>query len=104
MKRPKGSTRREFARKVVLAAAAPLGLSGSVAAEEQAKPGRPAFMDIAEAQLSIVQSRFGKFLTQEQLKEVATEILRGQYSADALKKVKLKNSDEPAFAFRADLP
>jgi hypothetical protein len=95
-------TRREFARDAMLAAATPLGLA-TATAQAQPKGPRP-LMDVAEAQLRMVQARFGKFLTPEQLKEVATEVLRGQYSADALKKVKLKNSDEPAFAFRADLP
>jgi hypothetical protein len=104
MTRPKQPhpTRRQFARAAALAAAAPLGLADAAQAE-QAKPPKP-ILETAEAQFQIIQARYGKFLTADQLKEVAQEVVHNQYSAEALKRVKLRNSDEPAFAFRADLP
>jgi hypothetical protein len=99
----KSVSRRQFARAAVAAAAAPLALTAAADGEQGAKVPKP-ILDVAEAQFQIIQGRFGKFLTQEQLKEVAQEVIQNQYSAEALKRVKLRNSDEPTFAFRADLP
>jgi hypothetical protein len=38
------------------------------------------------------------------MKEVVQSVIHGRYAANALARVKLRQSDEPSFAFRADLP
>jgi hypothetical protein len=97
----KKPSRRDFARTLAGAALAPL--AGVAAAADDTKIPRQ-LLETADAQVKIVQARFGTFLTREQMKEVVQSVIRGRYSADALARVKLSNSDEPAFAFRADLP
>jgi hypothetical protein len=99
----KKSSRREFGKALAAAAVAPLGLASHALAADDTKIPRQ-LLETADAQVKIVQARFGKFLTQEQTKEVVQSVIRSRYAADALGRVKLKNSDEPAFAFRADLP
>ena len=97
------SSRRAFTKALAAAAVAPLATQHASQAADKAKVDRP-ILDTAEACMQIVQGRYGKFLTEEQLKEVAQSVVRRQYAAEALRRVKLRNSDEPAFAFRADLP
>jgi hypothetical protein len=98
MKRSK-PTRREFAKTLALGAVTPLAVAPLVAQDT-----KPASRVSAEAMMQIVHARFGKFLSEKQMTEVAKSLLRQQLIADALRRVPLKNSDEPAFAFRADLP
>ena len=99
----KKPSRREFARTLAGAALTPLAATGVAGAADDTKIPRQ-LLETADAQVKIVQARFGAFLTREQMKEVVQNVLRGRYSADVLGRVKLTNSDEPAFAFRADLP
>jgi hypothetical protein len=99
----KKPSRREFGRALAAVAVTPLGFAPDALAADDTKIPRQ-LLETADAQVKIVQARFGKFLTQEQMKEVVQSVIHGRYAADALARVKLKNSDEPAFAFRADLP
>ena len=99
------STRRGFGKQLVSAAALPLALSSpSVADDKPAKPTVDPATATVDALVEIVRARYGKHLTDEQLKVIRQGIGRDQRSAEALKRVPLKNSDEPAFAFRADIP
>jgi hypothetical protein len=98
-------SRRDFAKKVALLAVAPLLSSpGSIRSQEKEsakdKPGEI----VAGALTQIVQARYGQYLTPEQMKEVKKSIEGKQRTAETMKKVKLQNSDEPAFSFFADLP
>lgn len=95
------SSRREFGKALAAAALTPLG--GQALADADVRIPR-SLLETADAQMKIVQARFGKLLTQEQMKEVVQSVIRGRHAADMLARVKLRNSDEPAFAFRADLP
>jgi hypothetical protein len=89
-------TRRDFA--VALLAAAPLALeSGAAQAQFGADPA-------SEALFAMIQQRYAKFLTPVQLDAVKRGVARNVAIAGMLREVKLQNSDEPAFAFRADLP
>ncbi len=92
--------RREFAQALAAAAAAPLLLPPEPAAAQGAADpaaGVQALTDLARA-------RFGKHITDEQLKDVRRGLARLQRAADLLRQVKLHNSDEPAVVFRADAP
>ncbi|SRR5579871_3570250 len=91
------SSRRQFAKQVALLAAAPLALPADAEAQQ-------AFNPVTEALYAIVQNRYSKHLTPAQLAAVKQSVARNQLISDALRKVPLNNSDEPAFAFRADLP
>jgi hypothetical protein len=94
----RGPTRREFAQALALLAAPVLG--GSAAAQQPADPAAAP----ADALTELARSRYGKHLTEDDLKNVKRSIQRGQLGAELLRKVKLANGDEPAFIFTADLP
>src|SRR5260221_12076879 len=55
----------------------------------------------AEALTEVVRIRWGKHLSGEQLGEVAKAIDRNLRSSERMKKVALKNSDEPDLTFFA---
>ena len=95
------STRREFTQTLALLAAAPLGLTAT--GSSTAADDKPDALLALTALTVVVEARFGKFLTKEQLLEVQKAIARKLRNAEIMRQVKLKNSDEPAFAFRADL-
>ncbi len=99
--RGRGHSRREFAKSCATAAAAPF-LAGTVAAEEPSKP-KPVPQVAIDAMMEIVRARYGKQLTEEQLKEVQRGIVQNVFIAERMKKFKLANSDEPAFIFRAEV-
>jgi hypothetical protein len=89
----------------VLLAAAPLvGGAAEVKAQEPKAAKPEAATTPAKALAEVVRLRHGKHLTEEQLKEIERSIERGLASADRLKRFKLKNGDEPAFAFSAEVP
>lgn len=87
--------RRQLAQ--ALAAAFPLG--EAVQDQPAPKPPTP-----AEALTGMVRQRYEEHLTPEQLKLIQGSIARGLATAERMKKIPLKNGDEPAFVFRADLP
>jgi hypothetical protein len=103
---PLGNTRREFAKALALAAAAPLVASPNTArADDPTPPAKPPGpLAAAEALTELARLQHGKHLTDEQLKAVQRSILGGVFAAERMNKVPLKNSDEPAFVFSADLP
>ena len=83
-------------------AATPLLVYRSTVAAATLKPKavRPATVD---AMMDIVRARYGKHLTEEQLKEVQRGIGHNVFVAERMKKFKLANGDEPAFIFQADV-
>ena len=67
-------------------------------------PARPAPLvpsDDARALLSIIERRYGKQLSKEQLETIAREIEGDLRAGVRLRDVKLANGDEPDFTFRA---
>jgi hypothetical protein len=100
-----GPTRRDFGRAVAVGAAASLAAVAAPApahADDPPKPAAPT--TVSEALAAVVRLRFGKHLSDEQLTAVQGGIARSLAGADRLAKLPLKNSDEPAVVFRADLP
>lgn len=91
-------TRREF---VTALAALTASSVGPIAAQEVKVPDAKAYADALEV---VVRYRFGRHLTDEQLKRVHASVLRGRTNADVMKKVELGNGEDPIAAFRADLP
>jgi hypothetical protein len=92
-------SRREFARTIAGLAATPL--AASLAAADTPAESSAA---VATALTEIARARFGKLLSEEDVKHIRRSIQREQYGAGLLKQVKLLNSDEPAMIFRADVP
>ena len=88
-------TRRQFHHSLALLAA-PL-LPGQAAAQDKQA-------SVADQLTAIARIKYGQHLTPEQLDELKESILRDQYGNELLRKVPLKNGDEPSFVFRADLP
>jgi hypothetical protein len=90
-----GSTRREFGLAV---AATATGALGARAADKDEVPPPH------EALLAVVRARFAGHIGPEQLEAVRRGVRRVLTRADELKRLPLQNGDDPAFAFRADLP
>jgi hypothetical protein len=96
--------RREFHKTIGLLATGTLGLAALEAdAAQPAGDGNPRTV-AAGALMDIIRSRYGKFLSEDQLKRVRQKVLGNQSTAESLRRIPLQNSDEPAFVFRADLP
>lgn len=90
--------RRVFAQALAAAAVTPLLIpSERTEAQTAADPAA-----VVQSLTDLARARFGKHLTEEQIKDVRRGIARGQRGAELLRQVKLQNSDEPAVVFRAD--
>ena len=90
-------SRREF-----IAAVGVLAASDAVSGQENAKlPDTKAYNDAIEV---VVRYRFGKHLTDDQLKRVIASAQRGRLNGEALRATALSNGEDPITAFRADLP
>jgi hypothetical protein len=100
----RGSTRREFTRALALAAAAPLVAADGRAAEPPRPPKPEGLARLAQALAEVARLRHGTHLNAEQLAAVERGILGTLLAAGRLRQFPLKNSDEPAFAFTADVP
>lgn len=89
-------------------------LAGEGAAQSAAapKPSEPAAADpepektepSAEAKRlgEIAKSRYGQHLSEEQLQQLVEDLDGGLQSGQRLRKLGLKNADEPDFVFRAE--
>ncbi|MEN3334983.1 MAG: hypothetical protein V7641_4348 [Blastocatellia bacterium] len=103
-------TRREFAKRLAVAAATPLVARAGIAHEaqpaavQQTPPPANPFAPQAEALTEVVRRRYPQYLNDEQLEAVKRSIERALRGGDTLNKFALTNGDEPAFAFSADLP
>ena len=93
--------RRAFHKTVGLLAAGSLGLTSLEAAQPAESDPRGA---AAAALMDIIRTRYGKFLSEDQLKRVRQKVLGNLSSAENLRRIPLQNSDEPAVVFRANLP
>ena len=110
----KQTSRRQFAKSVATTLlAAPLAAS-LANAQTPTKPKEPAAppnpqpnttppkpTPLAEAYTEAARVRFGEKLTPEQLEQVRKDLDGNVRTADRLRAVKLKNSDEPDFVFSA---
>ncbi len=92
---PDQLSRRDFAALAVLAFAPALAVAEKPAADPLAAQ--------ADALLALAKVKYGEYLNEAQLKEVARGILRLLGSAERMKRVPLFNSDEPAVFFSAGL-
>ena len=93
------SSRRKFLQTAAVGAAAltPATLTQAQAAQATDPPS------VVQSLTDIVRRRYGKHLTEAQIKNVQTAIQGDLVSADALKRVRLENGDEPAFTFVPDV-
>ena len=105
-------SRRQFVTAIAASAAAPLVSSVAWGQAPSPSPSPsptvspsptpvPEPSSAAEALTEVVRIRWGKHLSGEQLGEVAKAIDRSLRSSERMKKVALKNSDEPDFTFFA---
>jgi hypothetical protein len=101
---PERKDRRAFHRTIGLLAAGTLGLPAPEADAAQPAAEESPRTVAAGALMDIIRSRYGKFLSEDQLKRVRQKVLGNLSIAESLRRVPLQNSDEPAFVFRADLP
>src|ERR1035437_6031698 len=107
------ASRRGFAKSTVLAAAAPALAGAAIALGQTAPTPSPALTpvptpeapsSVAEALPDVARLRWGKHLSGEQLGEIARARDGRLKGAEAMKKVKLTNADEPDVVFFAELP
>jgi hypothetical protein len=112
---PATTSRRGFAKAALSAAAAAAApaLLPSAAALAQAAPAAPAPTptpvptpeapsSAAEALTEVVRIRWGRHLSGEQLGDIAKALDGRLKGAEAMKKVKLTNADEPDVVFSAE--
>ena len=92
---PRRPDRRRFLTTLATGAAVPL--AGPAAA--QSAPAR----DETAALMDIVRRRFGRHLDDDQLKAVEDDIRQNLLLAEALKRVRLDPTDEPATVFLPDV-
>src|SRR5437879_4663931 len=97
----KKRNRRDFLKGA--AAASLVSATALQAGEEPAPPREPAEVT-AEALTSIVRARFGKHVTDAQIKGVQQRITGLVAAARTIKRTRLENGDEPDFVFFADGP
>jgi hypothetical protein len=90
-------SRRDFAKALAVLAAA----AAPVAAQDAKQPDAKSYADAVE---TVVRFRFGKQLTDAQIKKVSRSYLNRRSSAESLKSVEIANGDDPIVAFRADIP
>ncbi|MEO8055245.1 MAG: hypothetical protein ABI768_08830 [Acidobacteriota bacterium] len=100
------TSRRAFARTLAAAAAAPALLPAAAALGQAAPTPTPvptpeAPSSVAEALTEVVRIRWGKHLSGEQLGDIAKALDGRLKGAEAMKKVKLTNADEPDVVFTA---
>ena len=93
------SDRREFMKRAGLAVPITLAGAALAPAQEDKDPAAAAVRSLLE----IVRVRHGKHLTEAQLKTIQQALARSVTSAAIMKRTRLENGDEPAFAFFADL-
>jgi hypothetical protein len=109
---PTDPARRKFTKAVATAlVAAPLAVSLSNAQTPPATKDAPPIPQpsptpqqpspLAEAYGEVARQRFGAQLSDEQLKSVKRSLEGLVRTGDALRAVKLQNSDEPDFVFNA---
>ena len=93
---PPTSTRRRFLKGATVA---PVILTSSALTAAQ-EPEAPS---VVHSLTDIVRRRYGKHLTETQIKSVQAAIQGDLASSEALKRVRLENGDEPAFVFVPDV-
>ncbi len=116
--RPHRTSRRAFAKTLAAAAAAPALLPAAAIGQATAPatatpPATPppapvptpeAPSSVAEALTEVVRIRWGKHLSGEQLGDIAKSLDGRLRGAEAMRKVKLTNADEPDVVFFAESP
>jgi hypothetical protein len=100
-------TRRDFARTLIVTAAASAAAATApplAVADDPPKPKLEGVPAVGQALTDAARARYGKHLTDDQLTAVQRTITNNLFMGDRLVKLPLKNGDEPAVIFRADLP
>lgn len=92
-------TRRDFLESAAWAAVPAVGLAATAQAVAQ-EPNANA--ETARLLTEMLRARYGKQLSEEQFKSLRQKIAGQLVSADALKRIALRNSDEPDFVFFAE--
>jgi len=116
----RGSTRREFARTLAALAALPFLGAGKGSGSAEKATSAPALnlltmaaevmqaqapekpLPEAEALAEVARIQYGKNLTDDQMVEIKRSLSGRFRAAEAMKKIKLANGDEPAFIFSAN--
>ncbi|HLW67204.1 MAG TPA: hypothetical protein VKS79_17960 [Gemmataceae bacterium] len=91
--------RRDFAQAALLAGIAAAAAASRASADDP-KPEEK--ITLAKAVEAVVRQRFGEHLTEDQIKSVVQRA-QGRFSSRPKQETSLKNSDEPAFMFQADI-
>src|SRR5262245_12062821 len=95
--------RRQFGKQVAcLTAGALVGGAGSAAGAQPTQPKPDAQAAAVQALMDIIRARHGANLSDEQLQRVRQKVAASLAMADALKRTRLDNGDEPDFVFQAD--
>jgi hypothetical protein len=98
--------RRAFARSLAALTALPLLPTPANAQDPPKKdePKQPPPANPADLLFELLRSRYGQHLTEAELPRVKRSVAGNLGIGRSLAAVKLQNGDDPAVAFRADLP
>src|SRR5262245_61771670 len=97
-------SRRDFTKGLALLAVPAVAGRREAVADEPTPAPPELLLTAPQALAEAVRARYGKYLTIDELAEIRKGMDRNQQTAQRLLQVKLKNSDEPAFVFSADVP
>jgi hypothetical protein len=89
------TTRRQFMTTAVAGTAGALGAAPAAAQDNSPRPAA----DQARAMAEIVRMRLGQHLNEEQMRSVQQRLARNVATSAQLRRTRLDNGDEPAFAF-----
>jgi hypothetical protein len=89
------STRRRFLQVAALSSATATACATGAEAQDSA----PRADNAARALTDVIRERFGRNLTETQVKSVEQRLTRQLATAELLKRTRLDNGDEPAFLF-----
>lgn len=96
------SSRRRFGKQVACLTAGALAGGAGSASADQPQPKPDARAAALQALVDIVRARHGAHLSDEQMQRVRQKIATSLLMADALKRTRLDNGDEPDFIFQAE--
>lgn len=78
--------------------------STTLASQQEEKPKATALEATADALVEIVKLRHGAQLDDKKLARVRQSVLSGLTASARIRQMKLRNQEDPAFVFTADLP
>jgi hypothetical protein len=95
------TTRRDFGKALVLLATMSPAVAAAGPPEQDDAKHKETLLSPVQALTELTRSKYGQYLTKEQIEQIVKAVERIQFVSDGLRKIHLENGDEPCFIFRA---